>query len=109
VKDTAIEAAGLTGGQAAEETVNPEHAWVVWQDGRGIWLGTLQNFKNSKRPDAIVCDVIDRGAHQASAARQRAIQLAETLRQSYANHMRYWLQYDDAAQKQRIQEWYEHL
>ena len=45
----------------------------------------------------------------SAAALHRAIQLAEMLRQAYASHMKSWLQYDDAAQKQRIQEWYERL
>jgi hypothetical protein len=53
--------------------------------------------------------VIDRGAHQVAAALHRAIQLGQTLRQIYADHMKSWLQYDDAAQKQRIQEWYDRL
>ncbi len=107
--NTTIETAATTSGQIAEEVAKPEHAWVVWQDGRGIWVGTRQEFKNSKRPETIVCDVIDRGAHQVAAALHRAIQLAETLRQTYSNHMKSWLQYDDAAQRQRIQDWYERV
>ena len=109
VKNPPIEVAVATAEQATEEAVNPERTWVVWQDGKGIWVGTQQDFKLSKRPETIVCDVIDRGAHQASAALQRAIQLGQTLRQTYANYMKSWLQYDDSAQKQRIQEWYERL
>ncbi len=108
-KDTIIEVASTTGRQAAEEAARPEHTWVVWQDGRGIWVGTQQDFKHSKRPETIVCDVIDRGAQQASAALHRAIQLGQTLRQTYASYMKYWLQYNDAAQEQRIQDWYERL
>ena len=108
-KNVTIEAATPISRQATEEAANPERTWVVWQDGKGIWVGTQQDFKLSKRPETIVCDVIDRGAHQASAALQRAIQLGQTLRQTYANYMKSWLQYDDSAQKQRIQEWYERL
>jgi hypothetical protein len=59
--------------------------------------------------DTIVCDVIDRESHQGAAALHRAIQLGETLRQTYASHMKSWMHYDDAAQKQRIQEWYDRL
>ncbi len=108
-QNTTIETAATTGRQATEETAKPEHTWVVWQDGRGIWVGGLQEFKEAKRLDTIVCDVIDRGSHQGAAALHRAIQLGETLRQTYANYMKSWLHYDDAAQKQRIQEWYERL
>jgi hypothetical protein len=108
-KPTTIETAATTNKQATEEAAKPEHTWVVWQDGRGIWVGPLQVFKDSKRLDTIVCDVIDREGHQGAAALHRAIQLAETVRQSYASHMKYWLHYDDAAQKQRIQEWYDRL
>ncbi|MEI8373607.1 MAG: hypothetical protein WCJ35_12340 [Planctomycetota bacterium] len=109
VKNATIEAAAPANRQVTEEAANPEHTWVVWQDGMGIWIGTQQDFKHSKRPETIVCDVIDRGFHQASTALQRAIQLGQALRQTYANHMKPWLQYDDAAQRQRIQEWYERL
>ena len=109
VKDTTIEAAATTSSQATEEASRPEHTWVVWQDGRGIWAGTLHDFKHSKRPDTVVCDVIDRGSHLGAAALHRAIQLGETLRQTYASHMKSWLHYDDAAQRQRIQEWYDRL
>lgn len=108
-KNVTIEAATPISRQATEEAANPERTWVVWQDGMGIWVGTQQDFKHSKRPETIVCDVIDRGSHQASTALQRAIQLGLTLRQTYATYMKYWLQYDDAAQGQRIQEWYERL
>jgi hypothetical protein len=108
-KNTTIEAAATTSKQATQEPAKPENTWVVWQDGRGIWVGTRQEFKDSKRLDTIVCDVIASGTQQASVALHRAIQLAETVRQTYANYMKYWLQYDDAAQKQRIQEWYERL
>ena len=108
-KNPPIEVTATISGEATEEAKNPERTWVVWQDGRGIWVGTQQDFKHSKRPETIVCDVIDRGSHQASTALQQAIQLGETLRQAFGSHMKYWLQYDDAAQKQRIQEWYERL
>ncbi len=108
-KNTTTEAAATTGKQATEEAAVAEHTWVVWQDGRGIWVGTLQEFKDSKRPETIVCDVINRGGHQGASALHRAIQLGEALRQSYASHMKYWLRYEDAAQKQRIQEWYDRL
>ena len=37
------------------------------------------------------------------------MQLGQTLRQTYASYMKYWLQYDDAAQEQRIQKWQERL
>ena len=106
---TTIEAPATMSRPVTEEVVRPEHIWVVWQDGRGIWVGTQPDFKLAKRPETIVCDVIDRGTHPAAAALHRAIQLGETLRQTYANYMKSWLQYDDAAQKQRIQEWYERL
>ncbi len=107
-KNTTIETVATISVQATEEA-KPEHIWVVWQDGRGIWVGTSQEFKHSKRPETIVCDVIDRGAHQGAAALHRAIQLGQTLRRAYADHMKSWLQYDDVAQRQRIQDWYERL
>ena len=39
----------------------------------------------------------------------RAVQLGQVLRQTYANCMKPWLQYDDVAQAQRIQEWKKRL
>ena len=104
-----IEAAAMASQKATQEAAKPEHTWVVWQDGRGIWVGTLEDFKLSKRVDSIVCDVIDSGPHQDSVALQRAVQVGQTLRQSYANYLRYWLQYNDAAQKQRIEGWQDRL
>ena len=109
VKTATIETAATTSRPPTEELAKPEHTWVVWQDGRGIWVGNLQDFKDAKRPETIVCDVIDRGSLQGAAALHRAIQLGESLRQTYASHMKSWLQYDDVAQRQRIQEWYDRL
>ena len=106
-KNTTIEAVAS---QATEEATKPENAWVVWQDGRRIWVAySYRNSRSAKRPDTIVCDVIDRGIHQLSVALQRAIQLGQTLRQSYASYMKHWLQYDDAAQEQRIRKWQERM
>lgn len=97
--------------QAAEaaEPVQPERTWVVWQDGRGIWVGTPEEFKQSKRPDTIVCDVLDNGVHRDFSALQRAIHLGQVLRQTYANCVKPWLQYDDLAQQQRMKEWEERM
>ena len=109
VQATTVESAATASSQPSEELAKPEHIWVVWQDGRGIWVGTQQDYKGSKRPETIICDVIKRGGFQNAAALHRAIQLGEMLRQTYATHMKSWLQYDDAAQRQRIQEWYDQL
>ena len=49
------------------------------------------------------------GAYRDFRALHRAVQLGQVLRQTYANCMRPWLQYDDAAQKQHIKEWEERL
>jgi hypothetical protein len=75
----------------------------------GVWVGTPQEFKYSKRPETIVCDVIGSGTRRDSGALHRAVQLGQALRQTYADYMKSWLQYNDAAQKQRIQEWQERL
>jgi hypothetical protein len=88
-----------------EEAVQRERTWVVWQDGGGIWLGTPEEFRQSKRPETIVCDVLDSGSRRDFHALQRAAQLGRVLRQTYANCVRPWLQYDDTAQEQRIRDW----
>jgi len=88
-----------------KEPVQPERTWVVWQDGRGIWAGTLEEFKRSKRPETIVCDVLNNGSRRDFDALQRAIYLGRVLRETYANCMKPWLQYDDKAQSQRMKEW----
>jgi len=108
-KNSSVEVAATTAKQVTEEAAKPDNPWVVWQDGRGIWVGTRQEFIHSKRLDTIVCDVIDRGTHQDSDALHRAIQLGKTLRQSYANYVKSWLQYNDAEQQHRIDEWHGRL
>jgi hypothetical protein len=92
-----------------KEVAQTERTCVVWQDGRGIWVGTPEEFKQSKRPETIVCDVLNTGSHRDSDALQRAIQLGRVLRQTYANCVKPWLQYDDFAQEQRVREWEERL
>ena len=87
--------------------VQPEVTWVVWQDARGIWAGTLEEYKQSKRPETIVCDVFNTGIHRDYDARQRAIHLARLVRQTYSDCVKPWLQYDDFAQAQRVKEWEE--
>jgi hypothetical protein len=94
---------------AAAEAAIAEPTWVVWQDGRGVWVGTVDEYKRSKRPETIVCDVFDRGSRRDLAALHRAVQLGQMLRQSYINAMRPWLKYDDVAQGQRIRHWDERL
>jgi hypothetical protein len=91
------------------EAVRTECTWVIWQDGRGIWVGTPEEFRQSKRPETIVCDVLNNGSHRDFDALQRAIHLGRVLRQTYANCVKPWLQYDDFAQEQRIREWGERL
>jgi len=108
-KNTTIETAAKPRKPVTEQAVTLEHTWVVWQDGTGVWVGTPQEFRHLKRPEAIVCDVIDSGTHRDSDALHRAVQLGQVCRQSYANCMKPWLQYNDTAQMQRIQVWQERL
>jgi len=108
-KNTTVETATTTSKHATQEGAKPKRTWIVWQDGTGVWVGTPQEFRYFKRPETIVCDVIDFGTHRDSDALHRAIQLGQVFRQSYANCMKPWLQYKDAEQKQRIQEWQERL
>ena len=106
-KKAAAKAAGSKG--PPETVVKVERTWVVWQDGTGVRLGTPDDFRQSKRPETIVCDVLDSGSHRDVSALQRAVQVAQVLRQTYANCMRPWWQYDDGAQEQRIKDWEEQL
>lgn len=92
-----------------EAVVKVERTWVVWQDGTGVHLGTPEDFRQSKRPETIVCDVLDSGSHRDVSALQRAVQVAQVLRQTYANCMRPWWQYDDGVQEQRVKDWEEQL
>jgi hypothetical protein len=90
-----------------EQAATPELTWVVWQDATGVWLGTREDFHRLKRPEAIVCDVLDTANQRELDALHRAVQIGQMLRQRYANLVRPWLQYDDAAQDQRIKKWEE--
>lgn len=88
-----------------KEPIRAEPVWVVWQDGSGVWLGTLDEFKLAKRPETVVCDVVNTGDRRDFNARQRALHFARLLRKLYADSMKPWLYYDDAAQAHRMQEW----
>jgi hypothetical protein len=93
----------------AEEVAKPEVTWVVWEDGRGIWLGTVEDYKRSKRPETTVCDVFNSGADRDFRALDRAVQLGHTKRRDYATAVRPWLQYDDSSQQNRVREWEQRL
>jgi hypothetical protein len=93
--------------QAAKPAAKPELIWVVWQDATGVWLGTREDFHRLKRPEAIVCDVLDAADQRELDALHRAVQIGQVLRQKFADLVRPWLQYDDAAQEQRIKKWEE--
>jgi hypothetical protein len=104
--------------RAAEEAAQAARTWMVWQDATGIWVGIAGEFKRSKWRDTIVCDVFDGGNWRERNALRLAVQLAQALRQTYADCVQrqgqqdstgQWLQYDDAAQEQRVKEWEERL
>jgi hypothetical protein len=92
-----------------QEAVKTERTWVVWHDGRGVWLGSPEEFRQSKRPETIICDVIDHGSQRDFDALRRAVHVGHVLRETYANCLKPWLQYNDAAQEQRIKEWEQRL
>jgi hypothetical protein len=94
---------------ASEQVARPARTWVVWQDGRGVWIGSVEEYKQSKRPETIVCDIIDSGNDRDYHAFQRAVQVAQVLRQTYANCVKPWLHYDDRVQELRIKQWQERL
>jgi hypothetical protein len=99
---------------AAQGQVKAAPTWVVWQDARGVWVGTKHEFERSKMQETVVSDVFDVGDNRELDALRRAVQMGMVMRQSYATCVQQygrrnlkggWLEYDGAAQGERIKQW----
>jgi hypothetical protein len=104
--------------KAAMDEAKPEASWIVWQDTRGVWVGTKQEFEQSRRQETVISDAFGAGDNPEADALYRAVQMGGVMQQTYAacvlqygqgNLKGTWLHYDDAAQGNRIGEWGERL
>ena len=104
--------------KAAIDKAKPEVSWVIWQDTKGVWVGTKREFEQSKRRETVISDAFGAGDNPETDALYRAVQMGGVMRQTYATCVRQygqgnlkgaWLQYDDAAQGKRIGQWEQRL